>query len=65
MTSRVFFHGGRDRMIGPDPDAAEEAGEHDFVAGIIARAHLHPVVGHDPENVTQIEEPPPIAAENA
>ena len=63
--ARLLFHGGRDRVMRPDADAAEEAREHDFVARVVARAHLHPVVGDDAENVAQVEEAPLVAPQNA
>jgi hypothetical protein len=61
---RLPLHFGRGVVIRPDPHAAEETGEHNFVPGVVARTHLHPVVGDDAEMVAQIEQMPAVAAQD-
>src|SRR5215469_8023492 len=62
--SRLTFHLRRHVVIGPDSYAPEESREHDLVAGEVARAHLHPVVGDEPELIAQLEQMPAVASEN-
>ena len=63
--ARLGLHLRCHRMVRPDSHAAEEAGEHDFVARVVARAHLHPVVGDDAEVMAQVEEAPRVAPQDA
>ncbi len=53
--ARFALHLRCHRVVWPHAHAAEESGKRDLVARVIARTHLHPIVGHDAEMVAQIE----------
>src|ERR1035437_6152883 len=63
--ARLALHLRGHRVVGPYAHAAEEPGERDFVARVVARAHLHPVVGHDAEVMPQVEQAPLVAPQDA
>ncbi len=58
-------HLGRDVMVGPDADGAEEAGEHQLAAGDVARALRHKIVADDAEVGAEVEDVPVFLAEDA
>ena len=62
---RMAFHFRRHLVVGPNAHAAEKAREDDFVSRVIARTHLHPVVGDDAQVMAQIEQMPAVAPQNA
>lgn len=62
---RRCLHFGRNMMIRPDADRAEEAREHEFPAADIARALRHEIVADDAQVRAKIEDIPIVLAQDA
>ena len=58
-------HLGRDVMVRPDSDGAEEAGEHQLAAGDVPRALRHEIVADDAEMGAEVEDVPVFLAQDA
>lgn len=62
---RLLFHRGRDMVIGPDADAAEEARKNQLEAPYVACARGHQIVADYADMRAKLENIPGILAENA
>jgi len=58
-------HFGRDVMVRPDADGAEEAREHQLAAGDVARALRHEIVADDAEVGAEVEDVPVFLTQDA
>src|SRR6476659_3918602 len=61
----LLLHGGRDVVIRPDADTAEEPRQYGFASGYVARAGLHQIVADNPQKRAQIEHVPALLSKDA